>query len=339
MKVLVVIPCLNEIEHLGRVVDQMLADPLCGRIVIADGGSDDGSREIAHRFAREDSRVKFLHNPSRIQSAGVNAAVARYGTLFTLFVRVDAHCIYPENYLSKLVASWRDTGAASIVVPMYTVGKGGFQTAVAAAQNSWLGNGGSPHRSVTEGRFVDHGHHALMEIGAFQHAGGYCETMIANEDAELDRRLTDLGYSIFLDPNSAIGYQPRANLVALWRQYRTYGEGRSRTIARHGMKLKARQALPLLVPSAALLAFLSPFSLLFGMPIMVYWLTAFCAGVMIGGRSGGGWTRLAGVAAIVMHCAWGFGFLIERIRNPWGTPPRYGFPKQGWSKRVSELSG
>ena len=221
---------------------------------------------------------------------------------------------------------------------METVGSGTFQRAVAVAQNSWLGNGGSPHRSVTEGQFVDHGHHALMEISAFQHAGGYCEAMAANEDAELDRRLTDLGYAIFLDPGAAIRYQPRTNVVALWRQYVTYGQGRSRTIMRHGMKLKLRQALPLLVPSAALLAILSPFSLFFGVPIIVYWLGAFCAGVIIGGRVGGGWTRLAGVAAIIMHAAWGFGFLMERLRNPGGLPPKYGFPMRRWSQRFTKAS-
>jgi succinoglycan biosynthesis protein ExoA len=219
---------------------------------------------------------------------------------------------------------------------MDTIGQAGFQKAVAAAQNSWLGNGGSPHRTVSQGRYVDHGHHALMEISAFQHAGGYCEAMIANEDAELDRRLSDLGYSIYLDPGSTIRYQPRTNIRSLWRQYLVYGQGRSRTIMRHGMKLKLRQALPLLVPAAALLAILTPISFFFSIPIILYWLAAFSAGVLIGGRAGGGWTRLAGLAAIVMHAAWGFGFLMERLRNPSGLPPRHGFSQR---ERVGRWTG
>ena len=60
----------------------------------------------------------------------------------------------------------------SVVVAMNTIGKGGFQTAVAAAQNSKLGNGGASHRSAGgEGRWVEHGHHALMRVAAFRAVG------------------------------------------------------------------------------------------------------------------------------------------------------------------------
>ena len=65
----------------------------------------------------------------------------------------------------------------SVVVSMLTSGSGAVQKAVAAAQNSKLGTGGSKHRHLSAGEWVDHGHHALMRISAFTAVGGYDETL------------------------------------------------------------------------------------------------------------------------------------------------------------------
>src|SRR5260221_12548179 len=77
--VLVVIPCLNEEEHLEGVIDQLLADAdrIDLAIIVVDGGSTDGSRAIARDYTACDRRVVFLDNPKRIQSAGGNSALER----------------------------------------------------------------------------------------------------------------------------------------------------------------------------------------------------------------------------------------------------------------------
>ena len=81
MRILIVIPCLNEAEHLQGLVEALLpaARRLNGAILIADGGSTDGTREIAARLAEKDTAVLVLDNPKHIQSAAINLAVARHG--------------------------------------------------------------------------------------------------------------------------------------------------------------------------------------------------------------------------------------------------------------------
>jgi succinoglycan biosynthesis protein ExoA len=135
------------------------------------------------------------------------------------------------------------TGAESVVVSMTARGVTCFQKAAAAAQNSRLGNGGSAHRRLAEGRFVDHGHHALMNINAYRSVGGYDETFTHNEDAELDARLIAAGYRIYLCPGADITYYPRTSLTSLFRQYRNFGRGRAMTILKHRMKPKLRQMI------------------------------------------------------------------------------------------------
>lgn len=328
MSVLAVVPCLNEAPHLDSLLRQMLADPVIDLLVVADGGSTDGSQAIVDRIARSDGRVALLHNSARIQSAGVNRAVAAFGKGHDWLLRIDAHCEYPKNYAALLLGAAERHGAAAVVVPMRTQGRRGFQLAVATAQNSILGTGGSPHRHVREGRSVDHGHHALMRLDMFFRIGGYCEAMPCNEDAEYDYRQRMAGGAIWIEPAAAITYYPRSTPAGLWRQYRRYGAGRCRTLVRHRMRPHLRQLLPLAVPFALALlplAFLAP---LLAVPA-AFWLFA-CLGVgaLVGAQQGGGWRCAAGVAAAIMHTAWGFGFLAERLTHRSALPPRYGLAVQ-----------
>lgn len=324
MSTLAVIPCLNEAAHLGPLLDQMLADPAIDLLVVADGGSTDGSRALVEQRMASTDRLRLLDNPARIQSAGINLAVARFGARHHWLARIDAHCSYPRGYVAMLVDAARESGATAIVVPMVTVGHAGFQKAAAAAQNSALGTGGSLHRHVVQGRFVDHGHHALMRIDLFRRLGGYCEAMPCNEDAEYDYRQVGDGGRIWLEPRAAITYFPRRSSAALWRQYWRYGAGRARNVRRHAMRLKARQLAPLAVPIAVLALPLAAVHWLFAAPALAWFALCLVLGAVIGARAGGGWALLAGWAAAIMHLAWGCGFLTEMIRHPRGVPARYG---------------
>ncbi|RIV89768.1 glycosyltransferase family 2 protein [Aurantiacibacter xanthus] len=323
MSVLAVIPCLNEADHLEALLRQMLRDTTITRLVVADGGSTDASPAIVERLAASDPRLVLLANPDRIQSAGVNRAVARYGEGMDWLVRIDAHCLYPDGYVGILLASAAANGADAVVVPMATEGERGWQKAIAAAQNSVLGTGGSPHRHLGSGRFVDHGHHALMRVSAFRELGGYCETMPCNEDAELDVRQTGRGLRIWLEPAAALTYFPRRSLGALWRQYWRYGAGRARTVKRHGIAMKPRQLAPVAIALAVAALPLALVHWIFAVPAAVWASACLGVGLLVGMRAGAGMALLSGVAAMVMHASWGGGFLREWLGR--GTDvPRYG---------------
>jgi len=70
----VAIPAYNEAANIERVVKGFLSTgyPNLIEIFVADGGSTDGTQDIVKKLSTEDSRVKLLHNPLKIQSAGLN---------------------------------------------------------------------------------------------------------------------------------------------------------------------------------------------------------------------------------------------------------------------------
>jgi len=320
MSALVVIPCLNEEAHLPGLLGQLLADNPEAHIVVADGGSTDRSRAIVAELAAIHPGLSLMDNPARLQSAGVNRAAREHGAGHRWMVRIDAHCDYPAGYVAGLIEAAERQGATSVVVPMVTRGTRCFQSGVAAAQNSLLGNGGSAHRNLGQGRFVDHGHHALFDLALFLSVGGYDEGFSHNEDAELDHRLALAGGRIWLEPAQAIVYYPRRSAGALMRQYLGYGRGRARNLRRHRMPMVARQAVPLLVaPMVAagivglIGALWQPWALVLALPLLGWAGLCFAYGAVLALRQRSACVLCAGVAAMVMHLGWSWGFLRERL--------------------------
>jgi succinoglycan biosynthesis protein ExoA len=328
--VLIVIPCLNEEAHLPALLAQLVTDSGGATIVVADGGSTDRSRAIVAEVAARHDTVHLLPNPARLQSAGVNLAVRRHGAGHRWLVRVDAHCGYPRDYVAGLLAAAQANDATSVVVPMVTVADGCFQRAAAAAQNSVLGNGGSAHRRLTAGQFVDHGHHALFALDLYRAVGGYDESFSHNEDAELDQRLLAKGGRIWLEPALALTYWPRRSVGPLFRQYRGYGGGRAMNLARHAAPMKLRQAAPLIVAPAVLLGVVglvlalgvSGWAAVLALPALGWAGLCLGYGVLLGWRARAGCVAAAGWAAMVMHFAWSAGFWQARLsgRRPGPMP-------------------
>jgi len=316
-RALVVIPALNEEDAIRGVIDRILSDenlvdPL---LVVADGGSTDATREIVREIGETDPRVRLIDNPGRVQSAGLNLAAAAIAGDRPWLVRVDAHADYPQNYVSSLIEEAIRTGATSVVVSMDTIGETGFQRAVAAAQNSRLGTGGSAHRLPADGQWVDHGHHALFDLEAFEGLGGYDESFSHNEDAELDLRLRRQGGRIWLTDRVRIGYHPRRTPQALWNQYFSYGKGRARTVLKHYTPLKMRQALPLAVAPAVAGLLLAPFYWALAIPALVWALTALSLGASLAVRKGDLGVLMSGPAAMIMHLGWSAGFWTQLVSH------------------------
>jgi succinoglycan biosynthesis protein ExoA len=316
--ILVVLPCLNEAGTLPGLLSALLgADADDGLlVVVADGGSTDGTRELAQAAAERDPRIVLMPNPRRLQSAGVNLAASRFGDGRRWLVRMDAHADYPPDYVSSLVKTAVRVGADAVVVSMRAQGEGCFQRAAAAAQNSRLGTGGSAHRRSAVGGWIDHGHHALFSMSSFISAGGYDETFAANEDAEFDARLTKAGGRIWLSDELVVLYHPRRAPGALFSQYFRHGAGRARTLLRHRARPRIRQLLPAAVGPAVLL--LAPATILppLAAPAVLWAAACLGYGAWIGLRAGDACSVMAGAAAMTAHLAWSLGFWSQLVRGP-----------------------
>lgn len=315
VSVAIIIPTLNEEDNIHTVIESLRCKDFPYKIIVVDGGSTDRTCSIVRVITSTDRRVELLHNPDKIQAAGVNLAVAKLGFECRYFIRADAHCSYPDGWADKIVHHLIDTGATSVVVPMVTKGKEPVQRAIAAAQNSPLGNGGSAHRSVHgHNRYVDHGHHAGFLTEFFIENGGYDATFAVNEDAEFDIRTARKG-ARWMAFDAPITYYPRKTILALGKQYFRYGFGRGRTVFKHGVRPKLRQLGPVLIflhlGFGVLLALFNPLFLLGMVPYLG--LCLYFARKITPPNETTKFTANVFFASIVMHACWGAGFVAQAM--------------------------
>jgi succinoglycan biosynthesis protein ExoA len=325
-KSLIVIPTLNEARHIATVLDLVTAESqvMDAVIVVVDGGSSDDTTKIAGSYAERHANVFLIHNPKRIQSAAINQAVAGYGDDAKYVIRIDAHGDYPDDYCRVLVREAEASGADCVVVPMVTIGTSIFQRAVATAQNSLVGTGGSAHRSGKGGRWVEHGHHALMSIAAYRSVGGYDESFRHNEDAELDYRLVKAGFRIWLTNATHMTYYPRSTPSSLFKQYFGYGRGRARNVMKHGVIPKLRQVLPLAILPAVAIASLSFIHWSAILPLAAWCFACLALGTLAASKHIDQYglpakgAPLVGIAAMIMQFAWSTGFWLHLAQTVGG---------------------
>ncbi len=137
----VLLPVLDEVadidDCLRSLTGQDYAGPL--EIVVADGGSRDGTRDRLAAWAGRDARVRVVDNPARRQSAGLNlAAQLARGEIL---VRADGHTAYEPDYVRRSVEVLLATGAVAAGGRLRPVGRTRTGRAVAAAMRSPLAIG------------------------------------------------------------------------------------------------------------------------------------------------------------------------------------------------------
>ena len=317
-EVLVVVPALNEQRHIVNCLESILRDAPGLTVVVADGGSTDATRALVAGLDQRFPNLQIIDNPARLQSAGINRAVAACATpAHRGLVRCDAHAGYPPGCVRAVARALDHHKAASVVVPMDSTGQTAFARAAAWVVDTPLGSGGSAHRGGRMSGPVDHGHHAGMDLGWFRQIGGYDPGFSHNEDAEYDHRLRLAGGAIWMQSDIRLDYVMRPTFRTLARQYWNYGRGRARTVLKHRIRPKLRQLIPAVnlvgMILALMVALVWPWALLWPLAYGVALIGVSLVGAQKIGL-GGLW---AGPALLAMHNFWAAGFLwqIGRARR------------------------
>ena len=307
----VILPVLNEANHLAAAVKAILAQDYQGRfeVILAVGPSKDQTLEIANQLAKSDSRVVVVLNPTGRTAAGLNIALAKSNS--PIIVRVDGHAEIPSNYLSIAVELLRETGAVNVGGLMGAVGKTRFEKSVARAMRSPLGVGAAKFHTGGGSGEVDTVYLGCFLREALIEIGGFDERFTRAQDWELNFRLRKRGGKIYFDPRLEVTYRPRPNLAALAKQYFEYGRWRRVVSRKHSGTINYRYLAPPLALTGTVLSLIAGATLsksLF-IPAIIYVGFTVIAGLALG--KGLLEKMIMPAVLFTMQMAWGAGFITS----------------------------
>jgi glycosyltransferase involved in cell wall biosynthesis len=314
----VIAPCFNERGHVAAFCDavahQVLPPGLSMEVLIADGMSDDGSRELLKEMCIRDARFSLVDNPGRIVSCGLNRCLGQ--ARGEVILRMDLHSQYACNYIAQCVAALRETQADNVGGPWRAAADADkpTQRAIAAAfQSRWLA-GGARSRQLDFSGWVDTVYLGCWPRQSFVRFGTFDENLVRNQDDEHNLRIRLGGGRIWQSKDIHSSYRPRETVTTLFRQYLQYGYWKPFVARKHGHLAAWRHLLPALVLLAVPIA---GFAALLGASVWPLWLLlgGYGIGVLLSAlliAAGSSWRclwRLPGVIG-AYHVAYGLGSLL-----------------------------
>ncbi len=250
----VIVPCRSEAACIEKCLETIIAQevPEGGfEVLVADGMSDDGTREILARLGTEARSqrsevsgpvIRVIDNQGLIVSAGLNAAIrAARGTII---IRMDAHTEYAPNYINLCIEATKATGADNVGGPWVARGNCLISNAIAAAFQSPFAVGGARGHDTGYTGFVDTVYLGCWHRQAFEKFGLFDEELVRNQDDEHNLRIIRAGGRVFQSSEIKSWYRPRGSLSSLFKQYMQYGYWKVRVIQKHKLPASWRHLVP-----------------------------------------------------------------------------------------------
>lgn len=319
MRVSLIIPCFNEEKTIDLLLESINGQTYPHsdmEIIIADGMSTDRTREIIQAFqdTHPKNNIRIVDNPKRVIPAGLNAAIR--ASRGDLIVRMDAHTIPARNYIELSVQAFNegkgeDIGGVIDITPgsMTWIGR-----SIAVATRHPLGVGDAMYRWAKKATYADTVAFGTYARKTFDQIGFYDESLIANEDYEMNARLRAAGGRIWVDPAIRATYHSRPDLTSLARQYFTYGFYKLKMLKRFPGTIRWRQALPpLFVLGVLMLLLLAAFwkiAFYALLCVLTLYFTILLVGAIPEAKKKKDYCLIPGtaIAIMTMHFSWGSGF-------------------------------
>jgi len=253
--VTVIVPMRNEKAYIGECLDSLIEQdyaPDRVQVLVVDGMSTDGSRDIVSRFAQEHASgsISLLNNPRRIPAAAMNIGIRE--ARGDVIIRLDAHSFASNDFISQNVAYLSRTELACVGGTIQSSSRCFLGKAIALAMGSPFGVGNALFRYAQKEQYVDTVAFGAYRKAVFDEIGLFDEGLIYSEDNEFNYRLRKHGGKILLTPAIRSFYYTRESLGELWRQYYHYGFGRIPFMARSPDSIMLRHLVPFIFVSVLL---------------------------------------------------------------------------------------
>lgn len=318
----IIIPERNEVDHISECIESIVAqtypqDSL--EVLIVDGMSTDGTREIIKKYCDKYPFIKLLDNPKKIVPRALNLGIRK--AKGDIIVRMDAHAYYNKDYVLKCVEALNKTDAANVGGPIATlpgsdtlVGK-----AISLATSNSFGVGNSKFRTADKAQYVDTLAFGAFRKEIFEKVGLFNEKLVRNQDIELNSRIIKAGEKIYLNPQIKSYYYNRSTLKGLWKQNFGTGMWNIFTLSINKQALSMRH----FIPPAFILSLLGSLALpivnplffhIFLFIISVYLITSTVVSLRLALKNDYETISILPITFATLHFSYGLGSLWGLVR-------------------------
>lgn len=312
----VIIPTRQEKATISKCLDSILENsyPLDKlEIIVVDGMSSDGTREIVKRYMARYPMVKLLGNPRLITPVALNIGVkAAQGDIIVI---LGGHSYIEEDFLLQSVKTLSEHPEADCVGGVeHSVGKNLIGRAIALVLSSPFGVGGARYRIGGYEGFVDTVALSVYRKEVFERIGLFDERLVRNQDIEFNSCLRKHGGKIYLTPAIKAFYYNPSSLSRFWRQNFANGLWNVYTTKIAPGTLSIRHFVPFvfvlsLLVSGGLVFFTGIGKILLGLIGGSYFFWALLASIGIGVRKGARYIPILLLVFFVLHFSYGLGSL------------------------------
>ncbi|MBU1679196.1 MAG: glycosyltransferase family 2 protein [Bacteroidetes bacterium] len=319
----IIIPCRNEERFIGKCLDSIIAndypeDKL--EVLVVDGMSEDGTRVVIEKYAQQSTNIKLLNNLGKIVPTAMNLGIKK--AKGDIIIRVDAHNIYPKDYISKTVYWLEKTNADNVggiwvTLPATDTLKA---KAIALSLSSPFGVGNSMFRiGVKEPTYVDTVPFGAYRKEVFDKVGLFNEKLVRNQDIEFNLRLKKAGGNILLVPDIISYYHARSNLKDLFKQNFWNGFWIIYSTRFAKLPFSIRHLVPFAFTSSLLGSFIlfflyQPFIYLFAFIISGYMIANIFSSSSISLKNGLKYFPFLIISFFTLHFSYGIGSICGIIR-------------------------
>jgi len=333
INVSVIVPCYNEQATICQLLDAIYRQtyPLDEiEVVIADGLSTDCTRAEINNFQQSHPQleIRIIDNTRRIIPSGLNRAIEVAKGKYIL--RLDAHSIPNHDYIQKCVEGLEE-GLGDNVGGIWKIQPGAstwIAKAIAIVASHPLAAGDARYRIGGTAQEVD-----TVPFGAFRkelinRIGMFDETLLTNEDYELNVRLKQSGGRVWMDPCIYSKYYARSTIRDLSKQYWRYGYWKAQMLRKYPKTLRWRQILPPMFVLALLgLGFLSlGWNLarwLLAIIVILYTIVIIAFGIQMSLKHKSGSLAIGvPLATATIHLSWGAALLWGLLVKPNVNEPK-----------------
>lgn len=319
----IIIPVYNEEKYIGKCLDSVLADAYQKtklEILVIDGMSIDGTRNIIDNYSIKYPFINLIDNPKRVQAAALNIGIKK--AKGSVIIRMDAHSFFmTQDFVRKCVELILAPDIDNVGGVIESIGSDYVSKAIAIATTSAYGIGNAYFRladKVKNEIWVDTVFPGCWKKTTLEKVGSFNEEFCVNEDYELNYRIRRAGGKILLSPQIRSGYYVRSTIYSLFQQYFRYGYWKARTVLTHPSSLRWRQAMPPLFVSGFAVSIIMILSgLKIGMIIPLLYLSAtIVSSLKYSIKTSPIYFPLLLIIFPIIHFSWGTGLIVGVAR--WG---------------------